>query len=346
MRETNEGLPVDSGSGLPPTGEGAPRLGVLGTLVWDTILDRDVRREPVEEWGGIAYGLEASTAALPKPWRIRPFLKVGEDLADRAFRFLRSLPRVDVEPGVRVVPFPNNRVELRYENQERKTERITGGLPAWTRDELEGIIDGVDAIYVNFITGGELELATAQWLRETFDGPLYTDLHSLFLGISSQGFRFPRELPGWGAWLRAFDAVQMNEKEFELLGRSWGDPWRLAADVVGPELKLIAVTLGDRGAAYVAAPEFEPDPRKWAGIRGGIGARGTARSARVRLEEDPRTGDPTGCGDVWGATFFARLLAGDDLEEAMGYANRMAGRNVAHRGARGLHHHLRGELGV
>ncbi|OYV68377.1 MAG: hypothetical protein B7Z72_08295 [Gemmatimonadetes bacterium 21-71-4] len=55
-------------------------------------------------------------------------------------------------------------------------------------------------------------------------------------------------------------------------------------------------------------------------------------------------GDPTGCGDVFGATLFARLLAGDALEPSIHEANRMARRNVLHRGATGLQHHLRGAL--
>lgn len=54
--------------------------------------------------------------------------------------------------------------------------------------------------------------------------------------------------------------------------------------------------------------------------------------------------DPTGCGDVFGASAFSRLLAGDDVESALGYANRMAGRNATFRGATGLAQHLRGEL--
>jgi sugar/nucleoside kinase (ribokinase family) len=55
-------------------------------------------------------------------------------------------------------------------------------------------------------------------------------------------------------------------------------------------------------------------------------------------------GDPTGCGDVWGATHFSRLLAGDKLTDAILAANRAASRNVEHRGATGLANHLRGEL--
>ena len=34
-----------------------PRVGVLGSLVWDEIHGRDPLAAPVEEWGGIAYAL-------------------------------------------------------------------------------------------------------------------------------------------------------------------------------------------------------------------------------------------------------------------------------------------------
>lgn len=321
-----------------------PRLGVLGTLVWDTIHRRDVRSEAVEEWGGIAYALEALAVALPDEWEIVPVVKVGRDLSERAMRFLSQVPGVHREAGVAVVPEPNNRVELRYRDAARRTERLRGGVPPWSWPELAPIVEGCDALYVNFISGMEMELETAQALRTGFRGPIYADLHSLFLAVGKGGVRVPRELPEWRAWLRCFDAIQVNENEFDLLGRAWGDPWHLAAEVVGPRLKLIAVTLGARGAAYVVAPEFEPDPRRWVDEENGVTPPEASRSGRVPAEEDPREGDPTGCGDVWGATFFARLLAGDDLEGGMTAANRAAARNVEHMGAQGLHLHLQGRL--
>jgi hypothetical protein len=64
------------------------RLGVVGTLVWDTIRYRDGRLEQVEEWGGVAYALSAFEAALPDNWEIVPIVKVGSDLSESAWRFL------------------------------------------------------------------------------------------------------------------------------------------------------------------------------------------------------------------------------------------------------------------
>ncbi len=317
-------------------------LGVVGTMVWDRILDRDGRSEPVEEWGGIAYALSALRASLAAEWTILPILKVGRDLSEEAYRFLREIPGVDPSAMV-VVPEPNNRVELRYTSTERRTERLSGGVPPWTWPELAPVTDLCDALYVNFISGFEMELPAARALRAGYAGPTYADLHSLFLGVNPSGLRVPRALQGWADWLGCFDGVQMNEDEFALLGRATGDPWQLAAGSLGPELKLLAVTLGPRGAAYIAGTDFDPDPATWRS-RPALQVAGSARSARVPMETVPLAGDPTGCGDVWGATFFARLLSGDDLEGAMGHANRLAARNVTHRGARGLFRHLAGRL--
>ncbi len=326
-----------------PKSDRRPRLGVVGTLVWDTIHARDGRESPVEEWGGIAYALAGLSAALPE-WEIVPLIRVGRDLSEAALRFLREFPGMDLDTGVRIVDEPNNRVELRYLDAARRTERLSGGVGPWSWPELAPLAATCDALYVNFISGFELDLDAARALRAGFRGPTYADLHSLFLGLDPRGMRVPQELPAWGAWLRCFDAVQMNEEEFELLGRAWGDPWRLAADLVGPELKLIAVTLGPRGAAYVAGPDFSSDALEWPSLRHTVGGTGPTRSGRVSLVSGVEEGDPTGCGDVWGATFFARLLTGAHLEEAMLDANRQAGRNVVHRGARGLQHHLKGRL--
>ena len=329
-----------STSGDPET----RKLGVVGTMVWDTIYDRDGRTEPVEEWGGVSYALAALSVALPEGWEVFPIIKVGRDLAEEALTFLRELPRVEVGAGIQIVPDENNRVELRYHEAQRRSERLVGGVPPWNWAELSPLVKSCDAVYVNFITGFEMDLDTAKSLRAAYPGPTYADLHSLFLGIEHHGLRVPQALPFGGAWLRCFDAVQMNDDEFELLGRSWGDPWRLAAEVVGTEVKLITVTMGPAGAGYVAGPGFSPDPDLWPGVRHSIGAAGSTHSGRVAVQGGERGGDPTGCGDVWGATFFARLLAGEELDPAMEHANRLAARNVEHRGARGLTAHLKGQV--
>jgi hypothetical protein len=241
-------------------------------------------------------------------------------------------------------------VELRYIDRERRAERLTGGVGPWTWPEIEPLLEDLDALYINFISGFELQLETAQRLRLSFGGPIYADLHSLLLGVDASGLRVPRPLEAWREWLRCFDVVQVNEEELGTLAEAWGDPWRFAAEIVGDELRLLIVTLGARGTAYIAAPAAAGHPLSWrpAGLllRPLMHGGGAVNSERIPAPPTRADGDPTGCGDVWGATFFCRLLAGDDLQAAMRAANVAAARNVGHHGATGLREHLIGKLGT
>jgi len=314
------------------------KLGVVGSLVWDEIHGRDPAAPPVEEWGGVAYALGGLDAALPEDWEVVPLIKVGRDLAPQAAELLRSLGRVGKEARFVEVPVPNNRVVLHYESADRRCERMAGGVPAWTWPELGPMVRDLDALYVNFISGFELCLGTAQALRQGFRGPIYADVHSLFLGMQHDGYRVLRPLPDAASWFACFDAVQVNEDEMRQLSP---DPLALSAYVLDAGVSLLVVTLGPRGAAYVAAPGFD-------GWGAGAGAPSTApgHAIRTALIPAPRVDalDPTGCGDVFGAVLCSRLLAGDGVEGAIREANRLAARNAAFRGAGGLSRFLRGEL--
>jgi hypothetical protein len=310
--------------------------------VWDLIHGRDPLAPPTEEWGGIAYALGGLDASLPPEWEIVPLIKVGRDLAPQAAELLKGLARL--APGARCVevPAPNNRVVLHYQSAERRCERMSGGVPPWTWLELGPMVMDLDAIYLNFISGFELTLGTAQALRQGFRGPIYADLHSLFLGMHHDGIRVLQPLADPAAWFACFDAVQLNEDEMRQLSP---DPLSLSAQALGAGTSLLVVTLGPKGAAYVAAQGF--DGWDWTAGPGTRPARTQSdRPIRTALVPAPHVDvlDPTGCGDVFGAAACARLLAGDAVETALRHATTLAGRNAAFRGAGGLGRHLRGEL--
>lgn len=314
------------------------RVGLVGSLVWDVIHGRDPLAVPVEEWGGIAYALAGLDASLPDDWEIVPLVKVGRDLAPRAAEFLGTLTHL--APGSRCIEVdaPNNRVVLHYQQAERRCERMSGGVPGWTWPELGPMVRDLDALYVNFISGFEMSLGTAQLLRHAFSGPIYADLHSLFLGMRQDGMRTIRPLPDAPSWFGCFDMIQVNEDEMRELS---DDPLALSAMALRERVKLLVVTLGARGVAYVQGGGDDLDGAS--GRDGLTGHEGPVRSALVSADYVEAV-DPTGCGDVFGASAFSRLLAGDDVETALAHANRMAGRNATFRGATGLAKHLRGEL--
>lgn len=325
-------------------GSARKRLGVIGTMVWDVIYGRDPRELPIEEWGGISYALAAIDAALPDDWEVVPVMKVGADLAERAAGFLRTLRSLAADAALVEVPYPNQRVELRYQSAERRSEVLTGGVPGWTWLGLKPLLTGLDALYVNFLSGWELDLETFRLLRQHFRGPIYCDLHMLAWSVQPGGLRALQPLPDAAEWCRCFDFLQVNEEELATMAP---DPLGLAATALGAGVRVLNVTLGSRGAVYFAAPGF--DRLEDLGREAPLGhATGAIRTALVPAGS-PRTsgpGDPTGCGDVWGATYFSRMLAGDNLADAMRAAHAAAARNVEHRGATGLATHLRGQLSL
>ena len=318
------------------------RVGVMGSFVWDVIHGRDPRDAPVEEWGGITYALSALDAALSPEWEFVPVLKVGSDLADSARTFVAHLDRAAPGAAPIEVPYPNNRVMLYYQSDERRCERLSGGVPKWHWLGLKPLLADLDALYINLISGFELDLETAQLIRQHFRGPIYCDLHSLLLAVQPDGMRTLQPLPNPAAWMRCFDFVQVNEDEMSMMA---SDPMALAAIALAEGVSSIAITLGSRGVVYFAAPGFEriSDLRK-ASLTAASGAIRTARVPGRVPRYGP--GDPTGCGDVWGATYFSRLLAGDSLDSAIDRALDAATRNVDHRGATGLADYLRGELSI
>jgi len=252
------------------------------------------------------------------------------------------------------------------------------GVPGWTWVELGPMVRDLDAIYLNFISGFELALGTAQALRHGFRGPIYADLHSLFLGMQHDGMRVLQPLADPTAWFECFDVVQLNEDEMRQLSP---DPLSLSAQALGAGTSLLVVTLGPKGAAYVAAAGFEGWQAGGQAVRRSGGQvfghadgpdAASASDAQVTPSSDRLTDrppdrptarpparlsssalvpalpvdaiDPTGCGDVFGAAACARLLAGDRVEDALRHATAMAARNATLRGAGGLSRHLRGEL--
>src|SRR5438552_16563802 len=152
-----------------------------------------------------------------------------------------------------------------------------------------------------------MTLVTAKFLRRGFGKLIYADLHSLFLGKESDGTRVLQSLVELPAWFGCVDVAQLNEAEMQQLG---DDPLAAAAAALARGCHTLLVTLGARGAAYFVGSQD--------GRMGQSGA--PIRSGRVAPDQGDRApaegGDPTGCGDVFGATVLASLLAGRPRAEA------------------------------
>src|SRR6478609_4187408 len=119
------------------------------------------------------------------------------------------------------------------------------------------------------------------------------------------GLRTLRPLPNVAEWCGCFDLMQMNEDEMAMMAP---DPMALAATALANGVRSLTVTLGKRGAVYFAPSDFErlADFRRERPLGASFGP---LRTALVPVDHVTEDGDPTGCGDVWGSTYFSRLLA-------------------------------------
>ncbi len=317
------------------------RVGVLGTLVKDRIYGAPPSTAWSEGWGGIAYALSGLDAALTANWEIVPLIKVGADVAADARAYLAGLRRVARDAELREVPEMNNRSELRYYSNAERVETMSGGVPPWTWEELEPILRdaNLDALYVNFLSGVEVDLATMQRIRRAFAGPIYMDVHMMLWRPDDRGVRALTPLAHAERWCGCCDLVQVNEEEMRMLAP---DADALADLALRAGASATLVTLGPRGVRYDTREGFRSlrvrrdlTSGNADGITSGITS-ATVPPPHV-LDGDV---DPTGCGDVWGATLFARLVAGDDLEIAVRRAHVAAGANAGWRGIPGLVAHL------
>jgi len=308
-----------------------PCLGIVGTLVWDTI-HGPAGGEPVTDWGGIAYSLAAWEAAAPPDWTMLPIIKVGADLREKADEFLATFHGAASLGFVVTVPEPNNRVELFYYDRSRRCERLTGGVPGWTAEEIVRGALSCDALYVNFISGWELAPAAITTLRSGFHGPMWCDVHSLILGVAEGGMREPRPLVNRADWLGSFDLVQVNEDELEILAAPGPARSHRLADLLSDGAEAVFVTLGAGGAEWVARAGTRWAPGPVASTVRAV----VAGNAAVETIVSEGATDPTGCGDVWGLTCFGALLEGAGIPEAVRRANRLAAATATGQGTIGL----------
>ena len=318
------------------------RLGVIGTMVCDVIHAAPPSEEFSEGWGGVTYALCGLDAALSDSWQIVPIIKVGADVSVDARQWVHQLRHIAPDHRLVEVPERNNRSELRYVSKNERVERMSGGVPAWTWEEMRAEFETarIDALYVNFLSGWEVSLATMREIRAVFSGPIYVDLHMMLWHTSNDGTRTLRGLDDAQAWYACCDFIQVNEDEMRTLANS---AEALAIDATRAGALGIFVTRGALGVSYHVAEGFralrDRDAVRHAHDRD-VSRFASGALLPSALEAHTHI-DPTGCGDVWGGTMFSRLLAGDSLAVALTHANDAAGINAISDGVKGLVERIR-----
>ena len=289
-------------------------------FVWDVIHGRDPRDAPVEEWGGITYALRRARRGAAGRLGDRADHQGRATTSRRArassSRALRRIaPDAALDRGARTRTTAwscaTTSDERRSEQPHRRRARRgagSGSSRCSTRPRR--------ALHQPHQRLRARPRDRAARSGSTFAARSTATCTRCCCAVQPDGLRTPQPLPNVAAWCRCFDLLQVNEDEMAMMAP---DPMALAATALATGVRCLArdARAARRGVLRGArASSGSPTSRARAPLGAALGPdahRAGSRSAERRMT----TGDPTGCGDVWGATYFSRLLAGDKLADAM-----------------------------
>lgn len=282
------------------------KFGLVGHLCLDVIHLAD--GSEVQSYGGIFFSLASLANIVDEDDLIFPVFGVGEVDFDKFIERIKIYPNVVLD-GIFKFPGLTNRVHLFYQDRRERTECSVHIAKPIEFERLKVMIDfGVDGIFINMISGFDVELETLKLLRKNFKGYIHFDIHSATLGIDERNIRFRKRMHNWREWLENVDTVQMNEFEARSIGEEWWDDDLLAKNVLELGLKAMVITRANLGATVYYFDD---------GVK------------RIDLKAyDVNVVDPTGCGDVFGSAFFYKFLKTSDPVLSTDFANYVAGLNA------------------
>ena len=196
-------------------------------------------------------------------------------------------------PAVNLTIHKNRERDERYEN-------ITQNLNLPDKD-----LNLFDGIFVNMVTGYDLNLKQAEYIREKFKGTIYFDVHTFSRGYDENGNRNFRRIPGFDKWAKCVDIIQANEEELKTLsGKS--DEREIVRKLLGCGVQQVIITKAEKGVRiyYNQAGELE-----------------SVFYPAIKI----KTVNKVGCGDVFGAVYFYNYIRTRNVNKSLQIANVAAG---------------------
>ncbi len=290
-----------------------------------------------KQFGGILYSLVSLAVISQNEAEIYPVMNLGSDEFENLTGFLSGFQNINAdcirktEHKTRIVNLYykdklsvlNISTKKTYDREENSTEPT---LPV----EYELIVDKLqelNGILVNMVSGVDLELQTFQKIRENFGGHIHMDLHNLVMQTFADGTRKQMPVKDWQKWIDCCDTLQMNESEFALFSGDNLNEYETADKILSQgKVKAIVITRGRLGVSLYERKKKDAAGETYFDLD----------RTDIPSVESSDFVDSTGCGDVFASGFFFKYLSGRDLNKALHYANRLAGRNASLHGVEDL----------
>lgn len=264
------------------------RILVIGHSVVDKVHYKgEVKRSP----GGIYFSLLGFLANSydAEIHLVTSFAEKHYSLFGEVFRHVKFFVSPEAER------MPVNHLYIK-DNEER--EEVYEYIPGKLNIDAVGNLDIYDGIYINMVSGFEIGINELYQLRQSFQGPIYIDVHTLSRGVNEDQQRFFRPIPHPEVWYGNADFIQANESEILTLGTENETRDEITENILSVGVSGVIVTNEKNGAAIYY---YEEEKRSF------------SFSDRALRSAIPCVG----CGDFFGAVFFSAWLKEKSFEKAL-----------------------------
>jgi sugar/nucleoside kinase (ribokinase family) len=288
---------------------------VIGHLCKDIVHlpSGEVTDTPKESFGGIIYSLFTLANLMGEKDIIQPVFGVGQADHESLLEILKDYKNIDTS-GIFKFKGTTNQVHLFYQQDAQTriecSKDISAPIPF---SKIKSYLDG-DGVLINMISGSDITLETLDTIRMEVREkgiPIHFDFHALTLGIDQEYKRFRRSLTDWRRWCFMLNSIQMSQEEAHGLTAEKLDEHNLINQLTALMVSTFLITRGKNGVSVIVQDEHKKLTRQ--------DIAGTSFGDAV---------DTTGCGDVFGATYFYQQLKLKDNFQAADFANKVAALNA------------------
>jgi hypothetical protein len=297
------------------------KITVIGHLARDFfhLTDPSGNEHVIEDLGGIYYSVATLSALLSPEDKVIPVFGIHEGEYDAMLERLQRFENIDGR-GIFKTKEPVNEVHFFGNHSTGRvecSEHIASPIPF---QRIKPFLD-VHGVLINMASGFDILLETLDSIRMNVrdEGiPIHFDFHSLTLGVDEEMKRFRRPLSDWRRWCFMLHSIQLTEDEAANLTAERYDETTLINQMMPLMVSGLVITRAERGATLIRQEHKKLFRHDIPGI------------------EVPAVVDTVGCGDVYGAAFFAEYLKTKDLVKAAESGNNAASVKSTFRGTEGL----------
>lgn len=262
--------------------------------------------------GGILYNLLTLAQFAPPDSKLYPVSHLSLEDKETVEALVSPYPAIDLKGLLISRDFSTSKAILRYDISGTRTEEILIPNPSIGIKSIKPFLK-CNGILINFTARRDIQLETLRLIHKRSPALIMADLHNLASRIDRKDNRYYSPLPSRRRWLKHLDIIQGNESEYfhlfneETTTLNGQQNTLMKALTEGPQIAIM--TLGERGVCMAWSHNNQTFFHHWKGI---------PVSHPI---------DPTGCGDVFAASFFWHYLTHQNPSEAAKFANQAAAIN-------------------